>query len=314
MRLLRQNDNGDIHLTRDYLGDDIPTYAILSHTWGDDEVTFKDITDGTGRHKRGYEKIRFCARQASQDGLQYFWVDTCCIDKSNSTELQEAINCMFRWYKNSVKCYVYLADVSLLEAHAKVGFSEAQWMPAFRNSRWFTRGWTLQELIAPASVEFFSSQGTKLGNKRSLENLIREATGLPSAALRGRPLSNFSVAQRLSWSSERNTTRPEDKAYSLLGIFDVHMPMIYGESIENALRRLHEEIGKNSENQIRVPTTRQPRCYDCGEYGHYSNEHCYECKEYGHYAKDHCPKCGELGHGPDEVHCYKCTVPYILNL
>src|ERR1700743_2617322 len=113
MRLLKLNDTGEFGLTKYFVSDDIPHYAILSHTWGADteEVSFKDMMDGTSKRKTGYDKIRFCGEQAERDGLQYFWIDTCCIDKSSSAELQEAINSMFRWYRDSAKCYVYMADV-----------------------------------------------------------------------------------------------------------------------------------------------------------------------------------------------------------
>src|SRR5205807_1598031 len=136
----------------------IPPYAILSHTWNEgQEVTFQDLMDGTGESKIGYDKIQFCAQQAERDGLRYFWVDTCCIDKSNYTELRKALNSIFRWYQNAVKCYVYLSDVSTAKRKANEvsGFT---WEPSFRVSRWFTRGWTLQELLAPSSVEFFSRE------------------------------------------------------------------------------------------------------------------------------------------------------------
>ncbi|KAH7174233.1 heterokaryon incompatibility [Fusarium flagelliforme] len=198
-----------------------------------EEVTFRDLMDGKGDKEEGYDKIRFCGKQALSDGLQYFWADTCCIDKSSSAELQEAINCMYRWYMKADKCYVCLADVAGLNIDTN---NELQWMPAFRDSRWFTRGWTLQELIAPVSVKFFSKEGKELGNKRSLEGAIREVTGLPSRALRGSPLSGFSIPQRLSWIEKRNTTRPEDDAYSLLGIFDVHILLFYGEGQSKAFR------------------------------------------------------------------------------
>jgi hypothetical protein len=107
MHLLQCSETGEISLTKDLVGDDpIPLYAILSHTWGLDteEVTFEDLTNGTGEEKPGYEKIRFCGVQARQDKLQYFWIDTCCIDKSSSAELAEAINSMFSWYQGAVKC------------------------------------------------------------------------------------------------------------------------------------------------------------------------------------------------------------------
>jgi hypothetical protein len=307
MRLLQYNDRGDIHLTKDYFGDDIPSYAILSHTWGAEEVTFRDLMDGKGDKKEGYDKIRFCGRQALRDGLQYFWVDTCCIDKSSSAELSEAINCMYRWYMKADKCYVYLADVSGLNIDTDNEFSRWQWMAAFWNSRWFTRGWTLQELIAPVSVEFFSKEGTKLGNKKSLEDAIRGVTGLPRA-LRGSPLSSFSIPQRLSWIEKRNTTRPEDKAYSLLGIFDVQIPLLYGEGQQKAFGRLQEEIDKGSKGERLTLSTYQPRCFKCGELGHYANDdHCFKCGEYGHYADAlHCFRCGKFGHYADEPHCYRC--------
>jgi hypothetical protein len=204
-----------------------------------EEVSFKDMMDGTGMRKPGYDKIRFCGEQARCDDLQYFWIDTCCIDKSNSTELQEAINSMFRWYRNAVKCYVYLTDVSRPTLDADIGLS---WESSFWKSRWFKRGWTLQELIAPVSVEFFSKEGEQLGSKRSLERHVHEVTGIPIKALRGSQLSDLSVAERMSWAEDRDTTRKEDKAYSLLGIFDVHMPLIYGEGREKAFKRLREEI------------------------------------------------------------------------
>ena len=250
MRLLKRNNTGEFSLTKDLVSDHegIPRYAILSHTWGADteEVSFKDLMDGTGISKSGYKKIWFCGEQARRDDLQYFWIDTCCIDKSSSTELQEAINSMFRWYRNATKCYVYLADVSRPALDADGKPSQLTWESSFRRSRWFTRGWTLQELIAPALVEFFSKEGEHLGNKASLERHIREVTGIPVKALRGSPLCEFSVTERMVWAENRETTRKEDKAYSLLGIFDIHMPLIYGEGREKAFKRLRGKIEKAS--------------------------------------------------------------------
>ncbi|KAF2195026.1 HET-domain-containing protein [Zopfia rhizophila CBS 207.26] len=158
MRLLRRCDTGEFSLTEDFIGDEvIPPYAILSHTWGADteEVTFDDLKNGTGKDKPGYEKIQFCGEQARQDDLQYFWIDTCCINKANKAELSQSINSMFRWYRNATRCYVYLSDVSTAKRKASGQSSEFTWEPAFRESRWFTRGWTLQELLAPGLVEFF---------------------------------------------------------------------------------------------------------------------------------------------------------------
>ncbi|KAF7953346.1 hypothetical protein EAE96_006556 [Botrytis aclada] len=243
MYLLKYNSEGQFDLASNFAGSDTPKYAILSHTWGadTDELTFQDLMNGTGKDKSGYQKLQFCGEQAKRDGLQYFWVDTCCIDKKSSAELHEAINSMFRWYQNATKCYVYLSDVSTN------GYDQlsSSWQPALRKSRWFTRGWTLQELIAPRSVEFFCSNGMLLGDKRSLQRLIHEITGIKTSALHGQNLSDFTIDERMSWAKSRETKREEDMAYCLLGIFDVHMPLIYGERSENASRRLTEEIGKH---------------------------------------------------------------------
>ncbi|KAH9906436.1 hypothetical protein F4778DRAFT_649008 [Xylariomycetidae sp. FL2044] len=231
MRLLQRDEDGSYSLTPDLPSDKIPPYAILSHTWEEDEVLFADLakTPDGWQHKAGYNKIEFCAEQAKRDGLQYFWVDTCCIDKSDSIELQTAINSMFRWYRDAKKCYVYLSDVPWTTLH---------------NSRWFTRGWTLQELIAPVIVEFYSSEGILLGDKQSLEPQLRDITGIPTRALRRTPLSIFTIAERESWVHNRQTKYEEDMAYSLLGIFDVHMPLIYGEGRQKAQKRLREEAQK----------------------------------------------------------------------
>jgi len=284
MRLLELKSNGDVCLTNDLI-DDIPPYAILSHTWGNDdgEVTFKDLTEGSGKTKCGYDKILFCATQASKDGLRYIWIDTCCIDKSSSAELSEAINSMFRWYHSAVKCYVYLSDVSINSsteraeagkdegAHNAADYADPKdldqeddkapgkvedeqsshqtWKPAFHYSRWFTRGWTLQELIAPKSVEFFSVEGQRLGDRKSLEQQIHEITGIDIHTLRGSPLSRLSIDHRMAWAAKRNTKRGEDGAYSLLGLFDVHIPLIYGEGRRKAFLRLQNAVKESLMNR-----------------------------------------------------------------
>ena len=238
MRLLKRDDRGTLSLTDDLPDQEIPEYVILSHTWGAarQEVSLQDFQSGSAHqqtNKTGYAKIWFCSDQAAQHGYRYFWIDTCCIDKTNSVELTEAINSMFRWYRNAARCYVYLSDVNF-----------ATWHDDFAKSRWFTRGWTLQELLAPRSVEFFSADGICLGNKIMLEEEISSITGIAIEALRGRSLSDFSVSERMKWASKRTTTRKEDGAYSLLGIFDVYMPLIYGER-ERALVRLREYIDRS---------------------------------------------------------------------
>ena len=250
MRLLELKNHGEFSLTNDLI-DNVPPYVILSHTWGadTDEVTFRDLVDNTGKSKAGYNKIRFCEQQAKRDSLKYIWVDTCCIDKSNNTELSEAINSMFRWYREAAKCYVYLSDVSASSSDETNQSSGFIWESAFRKSRWFTRGWTLQELIAPVSVEFFSGEGRRLGDKKSLAQQVYEITGIPINALQGSPLSHFSVSARISWAENRETKRKEDKAYSLMGLFDIHMPLIYGEGREKAYMRLRDEIDKRSRSK-----------------------------------------------------------------
>lgn len=207
MRLLEIKAGGEFSLT-EFIGNNIPPCAILSHTWGsvDEEVNFRDLVDHTGKDKVGYAKIQFCGRRATTNDL---WADTCCIDKSSNAELTEAINSMFHWYQMAARCYVYLSDVSVHDFDQADGL----WKSAFVHSRWFSRGWTLQELIAPASVEFFSQEGERPGDKKSLEKEITEITEINVLALRGNPLSNFSVADRMSWAAKRTTTREEDNAF-----------------------------------------------------------------------------------------------------
>ncbi|KAI0856076.1 heterokaryon incompatibility protein-domain-containing protein [Xylaria cubensis] len=238
MRLLQRETDGKYKLV-EFFGKIPPPYAILSHTWGadDEEVTLWDILNDKVKKKSGYKKIRFCAEQAKKDELQFFWVDSCCIDKSSSAELTEAINSMFDWYHRAAKCYAYLSDV-----RTRYSLSRRTWKQKFKNSRWFTRSWTLQELLAPESVDFFSREWKRLGNRITLQEEIRSITGIPVEALKGTPLSKFTVKERMSWAEKREAKREEDTAYSLLGIFDVHIPLIYGEGRKNAFARLRKEI------------------------------------------------------------------------
>ena len=246
MRLLRREDDGRFTLRLYSREGELPPYAVLSHTWlsEDEEVNFADMRHGNPEAKiEGYKKIQFCSQEAERDGLRFFWVDTCCIDKTNSVELQETINTMFQWYRGANRCYVYMSDVSAEEPGTQ-GVTGQSWETAFRSSRWFTRGWTLQELLAPKFVVFYSKDFVKLGDKHSLQQCISEVTRIPVEALQGRDLSAFSVDERLSWAKGRRTTRAEDRAYSLMGMMGVFMPLIYGEGVENAFSRLQEEISK----------------------------------------------------------------------
>ncbi|KAJ5046940.1 heterokaryon incompatibility protein-domain-containing protein [Bipolaris maydis] len=234
MRLLRRSDTGDIVLTQ-FSDKDIPHYAILSHTWGPDadEVTFGDLVNGTGRDKPGYKKILFCGEQAAQDGLEYFWIDTCCIDKSSSAELTEAINSMFKWYRASDVCYAFLSDLNPIRE-------------SLRDCKWFQRGWTLQELIAPFIVRFYDEEWNFRGDKISLLGELISITQVDAEVLVNTvALEEVPVAVRMSWAAKRETKREEDRAYSLLGILQINMPMLYGEG-ENAFIRLQKEIIRNS--------------------------------------------------------------------
>lgn len=243
MRLLTYNEDGK--LTFEQFNDgNVPRYAILSHTWGEkkDKVTFADIINGGGLGKAGYAKIDFCGTQARDNGLQYFWVDSCCIDTTNKAEHSHAIRSMFRWYQGAAKCYVFLSDVRTMKRKFGDTINGSTWGPAFESSRWFTRGWTLQELLAPRIVEFFSKEGDKLGDKISLKSLIYRTTGIALEALDGALLSQFEVDERLRWAANRVTKLKEDKAYALLGLCGVDMAPVYGEGEEEAFRRLHQEI------------------------------------------------------------------------
>lgn len=270
MRLLGFKADGTFTF-QEFEGKYKPPYAILSHTWDSDsskEVSFQDIEAGTGQGKPGYRKVEFCAKQAELDGLRYFWIDSCCIDKRNATELFTAINSMFKWYQGATKCYVYLADLPV----ADDGPSEPNsWETTFMRCRWyktlptssftvlcytqhrtsanshvmgyrFERSWTLQELLAPSSVDFFDSDGRSLGTKSSLETLIQQRTKIPKKVLQGSLLSNLEVNERFSWGEHRDSKIEEDQIYSLLGIFDISMPLLYGEGKQKAYERLRKEI------------------------------------------------------------------------
>jgi hypothetical protein len=250
MRLLYYREDGELGVTNDLVdADAMPLYAILSHTWGTDEeeVSFEDLAKNRGKDKVGYKKIQLCGEQAKRDGLQYFWVDTCCINKANRAEHSLTIRSMFRWYQKATKCYVYLSDVSARKRKLGDTDVDSAWKPAFTSSRWFTRGWTLQELVAPRVVEFFSRDWHNLGNKVSLKTQIHEVTTIPLAVLKGAPLSQINVSERLGWGRDRCTNLVEDAAYSLSGVLDVEIVPVYGEGSQEAFRRLHDEIQKRKE-------------------------------------------------------------------
>jgi hypothetical protein len=174
----------------------VPPYAILSHTWQGNEVTFQDMSSGAAQQNPRFAKIRRTCRIAHQQGLEFAWIDSCCIDKSSSAELSEAINSMYQCYLRSAVCYASLEDLG-----AEQPFEE------IRSCKWVTRGWTLQELIAPARVEFYDMNWTYRGTKIEHAKTIGEATSVPVAIiLLQQPVSNRSVAARMSWSARRATT------------------------------------------------------------------------------------------------------------
>lgn len=251
------------YVLEEFTGSRIPRYAILSHTWGDREVSFKDMeklysdadrdSDVPSLNVRlrikgeeKFMKIKMACQQALTDSHEYIWIDTCCIDKSSSAELSEAINSMYAWYRDAAVCYAYLEDLTVPSNSQVPQFSS--FYEQFKGSRWFTRGWTLQELIAPRNVKFFSRNWVFVGNKEDLKPHISVSTGISNEYISGENVDEASIAERLSWASKRQTTRVEDEAYSLLGLLEVRMPLLYGEGTL-AFRRLQEEITKSSDDQ-----------------------------------------------------------------
>ncbi|KAK4161783.1 heterokaryon incompatibility protein-domain-containing protein [Cladorrhinum sp. PSN259] len=236
MRLLRSDK---LELVN-FPGQDTPPFAILSHTWDEGEVLFQDIQKGTATSRRGIRKVLGACAQAREDGFEYIWIDTCCIDKTSSAELSEAINSMYQWYSDADVCYALLSDVD---------GSEDPYMQdsSFSKSRWFTRGWTLQELIAPPIVIFYDSDWARIGSKSQLQEIVVKITGISAVYFETMDLSQFSAAQKMSWAANRDTTRVEDTAYCLLGLFSINMPLLYGEG-SNAFIRLQEEILRQSED------------------------------------------------------------------
>lgn len=267
MRLLHTKN---LELT-EFVSNNRPQYAILSHTWGEGEVLFNDANRGQAHllrcGKLGLAKVLKAAEVAKDNGYDYIWIDTCCIDKSSSAELSEAINSMFAWYAESAVCYAYISDFA----------SENPEQLSIMN-RWFTRGWTLQELIAPPTVDFYNQQWIKFGSRDSLWSLLSPLTGIDELVFRWHlyshcptpateqqdswacprcrfcrtgladMLGGFSIATRMSWAANRSTTREEDIAYSLLGLFGVNLPLLYGER-HAAFQRLQQEIVRNSTDQ-----------------------------------------------------------------
>lgn len=226
-------------------------YCILSHRWTGNEVTYEEMRKLTKvdsrdeiRSRAGYQKILRSCEQAKRDDFKLLWVDTCCIDLLNGPETSDAINSMFQWYQKSKRCYAYLHDISVFPARRDETFARFNGWP-----EWFSRGWTLQELVAPRDLQFFNKDWVGIGDKQSLAPKLAEITKVPLCILRD-GLSSYrpSVAQVISWAADRNTTRAEDRAYSLLGLLGVSMPTLYGEE-KGAFLRLQLEIMRTSNDQ-----------------------------------------------------------------
>lgn len=221
----------------------VPDYVILSHRWhtpNTEECSFEDMiktpiwNPNKLRKKQGFIKVQGACDLASRHGYNWIWIDSCCIDKSSSAELQEAINSMWNYYADSNICYVYMADIP---------DSEAGWDDRFQKSEWFTRAWTLQELIAPRCLEFYAKDWTPIGTKFERYEEIAKITTIDIQALvRVQELNTYTAALKLSWAAHRKATRGEDEAYSLLGLFDINMPLLYGEGRDKAFTRLQEAI------------------------------------------------------------------------
>ena len=241
----------------EFRDDETTKYAILSHRWIDPtEVDYEEMVDLAKMDKQeqdeirgrlGYKKIADTCRRAKEDGYKWVWVDTCCIDKRSSAELSEAINSMYRWYANAKICYAYLHDVvgSCFPTFPDSGkYRKSNGWP-----EWFSRGWTLQEMIAPRNLQFFNKNWQPIGDKKELAKNLQSITGVPPHILTdGLEGNRPCVAQIISWAAKRATTRVEDRAYSLMGLLDVNMPMLYGEG-KKAFQRLQLEIIRSSNDR-----------------------------------------------------------------
>jgi len=280
---------------REFSQNRIPNYAILSHRWGEEEVTFQDLESQTFLDLKGHKKLVGCCKTAAEDGYDWVWIDTCCIDKKSSAELSEAINSMYSWYAKSSVCYAYLEDLessSILAAMKSTSdlmilrsindledlksfnilkdleliseLEDSTSISCLENSKWFSRGWTLQELIAPRRVIFFNGRWKAFGSKQSLAGHISHITNIPLEILLGKSPLSTTIAERMSWASKRQTTREEDVAYCLMGLFDIHMPPIYGEGSEKAFLRLQEEILSHNSDQTLFIWSQKHEPYNLG--------------------------------------------------
>jgi hypothetical protein len=234
--------NATTYKLEEFLESRPPSYAIVSHTWGKDEIELRDFTDDPPNPSNLYRfhKIRVACEKAKKSNLSYIWIDSCCIDKTNMAELEVALQNMFQWYRNATICFAYLSDISM----------DGPQSPRFQwhlgKCRWFTRGWTLQELLAPPEVVFFNMDWFMIGTRYLLRETLEDITGIDSSYMDPKWLPDLlaetPAAKIMSWMSKRETTRPEDMAYSLQGLLNVQMPICYGEGGKSAFYRLQTEV------------------------------------------------------------------------
>ncbi|KAF9473423.1 hypothetical protein BDN70DRAFT_843490 [Pholiota conissans] len=214
-------------------------YAILSHTWArsiSGEVSYNGWRNGSlDLTQPGFKKlVQFCRAALENHGLSLGWMDTVCIDKSSSSELDESIRSMFKWYQNSSICITYLAETESFSDMVK--------------DSWFTRGWTLQELLAPTFIKFYNRAWNQLTTSKndkwdnSIQAQIELATSITKTELLTIHLAGVSFSRKMQWAARRRVTRTEDVAYSLMGLFDISMSIAYGEGGQRAFVRLIKEI------------------------------------------------------------------------
>lgn len=249
IRLIKSSDLS-LHV---FEGRSVPSYAILSHRWEDGEITLQDLEGRLNQHKPGWIKLRQFCQHAKRNGHEFVWIDTCSIDKTSSAELSEAINSMFNWYRRADRCYAYLSDVP-----SRGDSDIAEWTTTFKRSGWFTRAWTLSELLAPRQLTFVCRNWEhEIGTRQSLDKEISDITRIPKKILTdGWALKDefggslVTVAQIMSWASSRCSTRVEDTAYSLMGLFRINMPLLYGEGSDAFVRLQFEIMSKYDDNSL----------------------------------------------------------------
>ncbi|KAK8057980.1 HET-domain-containing protein [Apiospora phragmitis] len=226
-------------------------YAIFSHRWlAEGEVEFEDLKKHIDELRSsthslpGVSKIHDACVAARARGFKWLWMDTCCIDKKKSDEYATAINSMFNWYRNAKLCITFMADVKWRGSNAvSLGKEAFRSEKENESSAWFRRGWTLQELMASSHMEFYDMDWKCMGTKKELATALSDVTGIDKRFLTGeQDLSEASIAMKMSWMFGRETGKPEDRAYSLLGLFNVKLHLAYGEGMATAFRRLQEVI------------------------------------------------------------------------